>query len=186
VVADPAVVTRLGRLALVLFLVGVAIFSYAVHAPMPANAVSLPGERSMKLSIQQLLPQGWAFFTRNPREPDLLLFTLDRDGQWRDAMRPPHAEPRNAFGFARASRTQGVEAGVLISRLTDQRWQECRILPVDCLRRAPTVTVANPTPKPTVCGDIGLVSQPPVPWAWSRSGRTVTMPSTVIRLVVSC
>jgi antimicrobial peptide system SdpA family protein len=183
---DPAATVRTGRLAFALLVSAVVVGLYSVHAAMPANAVSLPYEDSLRQPIRQVLPQGWSFFTRAPREPDLLPFVRGADGQWRDALRAPHSEPRNVFGLARGSRTQGIEMGVLTSAVAADEWRDCRGPIAACLDRTPAIAVTNPTLAPTLCGEVGLANQPPPPWAWSRSGKSITMPSTVIRLVVSC
>jgi antimicrobial peptide system SdpA family protein len=173
-------------MTLALIVTALVVSSYAVHAPMPANAVSLPYESSMRSWVRQLLPEGWAFFTRSPREADVAPVIRTGHGRWRDALLGPHAEPRNAFGFARRSRAQGVELGMLSGSLRKDAWTDCRG-PVDaCLERATAVGVANTAPAPTLCGAVGLVSRPPVPWAWSRSSREITMPARVARLEVSC
>jgi antimicrobial peptide system SdpA family protein len=183
---DPATAARLGRLALILAAVGLVVCIYAVHAQMPTNAVSLPYEQSLRRPMQQLLPEGWAFFTRSPREPDLVPFTRDGEGRWSRALRAPHAEPHNVFGLDRRSRAQGVEMGLLTGGLTANDWRDCRGAIGECLEQAPAVRIANLALAPTLCGDGGLASQPPVPWAWSRSADETTMPSRTVRLEVSC
>jgi hypothetical protein len=74
----------------------------------------------------------------------------------------------------------------LTGRLDDDDWQECQERAVDCLERAPTLAVHNVSPVPSLCGPIGLVRQPPVPWAWSGADREITMLSKVVRLEASC
>jgi hypothetical protein len=54
--------------ALLAFLWGVAAL-YALHTVIPFNAVVLPFERD--LPVRSLTPEGWAFFTRNPREKQI-------------------------------------------------------------------------------------------------------------------
>lgn len=176
---------RLGALALAMIVGSLLVCVYAVHAQMPVNAVTLPHEDTLRPSVRLVLPQGWSFFTRSPREADFVAFSRGADGRWRSSLRAPHAEPRNAFGLARASRAQGVEVGLLTGLLRDTDWQDCRGDPAGCLDRADPVRAANPALLKTLCGDVGLVQRPPVPWAWSRAG-DVTMPSVVARLELSC
>jgi antimicrobial peptide system SdpA family protein len=113
-------------------------------------------------------------------------YTRDESGAWQLALLSPHSEFRNLLGFARASRAQGVEMGLLTGTLKKDDWHECRSSVTECLDREPALTVANASLAPSLCGDVGLIRQAPVPWAWSKSGRDITMPGTVVRLEVSC
>ncbi|MDQ3953248.1 MAG: SdpA family antimicrobial peptide system protein [Actinomycetota bacterium] len=159
---------------------------YAVDAALPANVVHLPFEA--ELNARTLVPQGWGFFTRTPREPDLQPFVLDEaSDEWVDVSRAPHSEARNFFGLRRASKAQRIELALVRTGVPKEAWTECRGRPFDCLDGAETVgPVTNGSVDPTICGTVGLVSQEPVPWAWARSGRDIVMPSRVARVDVTC
>jgi antimicrobial peptide system SdpA family protein len=177
---------RLGGFALTLIGLALVVCTYVVHVQLPPNAVQLPYEQSLRLGVQQFLPEGWAFFTRNPREPDMMAYVRDESGTWRLALRSPHSELRNVVGFARASRAQGVEIALLTGSLHKDDWRDCRSPVTECLERVPALTATNISPAHSLCGQVGLVRQPPVPWAWSESANRITMPGTVVRLEVSC
>jgi antimicrobial peptide system SdpA family protein len=89
--------------------------------------------------------------------------------------------------FSRRSKLSGVEIGLLLSSLAEPNWQTCRGSPEGCLEGAPARgSIENALPSPTLCGEVGIVAQPPVPWAWSRSSGRTVMPSQVLRLEVVC
>jgi antimicrobial peptide system SdpA family protein len=179
--------TALGLLSLSLMLGWAAVFAYSVHAALPVNAVRLPLEE--RLYPQAWMPQGWKFFTRNPREEDLGAFTRAEDGRWVSALRGSNASARNLFGLSRATRAQGIELGLIttaVGQIKDA-WQPCRDRLEVCVEQSRLVgEVRNITPNPTLCGEVGLTLQEPVPWAWSRSKRKVTMPSKAVRVNVIC
>ena len=160
---------------------------YVVHAQIPRNVLELPLERVLRPAIPFLAPEGWAFFTRDPREPRLLPYRHATNGVWAYAHAGPHADLRNVFGLDRISRAQGVEIGLLLGEFADTAWQPCTDAPTLCLDELPrTVSITNRSPAPTLCGDVGLVRQEPVPWAWARVESETTMPSTVVRLDIRC
>jgi len=163
---------------------GTVIF-YVVHTQLPSNALRLPGQEPARLTIVTLIPQGWAFFTKSPREPQIGVWQRAAGG-WRDARLGPHSEPWNALGFNRRSRAQGLEMGIMQTSVPGTAWRPCAGEDVSaCLDRAPVaVTVPNAAPRPLHCGFVGLVQRDPLPWAWAGS-RTV-MPAKVARLEVSC
>ena len=177
-------------LGAVLLLLGIAWGTaglYVVHAQIPRNVLELPFERTLKSAIPFFVPEGWAFFTRDPREPRLLPYRRGADGRWTYGHAGPHADIRNVFGLDRISRAQGVEIGLLLGDLADTAWQQCADAPTLCLDELPrTVSITNRSPGPSLCGDVGLVRQEPVPWAWARVERETVMPSTGTRLDIRC
>jgi len=174
--------TALGLLALVLAPAWGLLFVYALHGAMSFNPIQLVGERELRV----FMPQGWAFFTRDAREEDLLPFARRR-GAWASASIGPHARRSNLFGLSRTGRAQGIEAGLLLKEIPETAWSPCRAAPADCFENLPSAgPFRNISPRPTLCGDLGLALQKPIPWAWSASRRKPLIPSRVVRLSVSC
>ena len=174
-----------GAFVLALALAWFTLLAYVVHAAVPPNPIRLPLEKRMY--TRYWAPQGWAFFTRDPREEDILLFVRGRDGAWISAHKGPHASPSNYFGLSRASRARGIEVGQILRRVPKAGWQPCKERAEVCLERTPNAgTVRNISPNPTLCGEVGLALQKPVPWAWSSSAYKIVMPSRVSRLGVLC
>jgi antimicrobial peptide system SdpA family protein len=158
--------------------------AYAVHASMPHNAIELPGEK--RFNAQIVLPEGWKFFTKDAREPRVLAFTRE-GGAWRSSDFGPNADAR-FFGLDRVGRTQGVEIGLLLEAAKGEPWSPCSGSPVECLDAATPVAepIVNLAGAQTLCGDVALVRQAPVPWAWAHAAAETRMPSTVLRMTVQC
>jgi sporulation delaying protein A len=157
---------------------------YVVHESLPFNAVNLP--LADALNTRVWFPEAWGFFTRDPRESRVLV-RMERRGRWVPASLGPQARLSNAFGLRRRARAQGVEIGLLLEEVPDSAWVHCTGLPEECLERTKNwYAVGDISPRPTLCGRIGFVLQPPVPWAWARSGERITMPSQVLKAEVSC
>ncbi len=176
----------LGFAFLVICVFGIIVFSYSIHSAMPFNAISLPFENKMYINF--FLPQGWKFFTRNPREEDVGVYAKNSSGQWLP-MILPHSSPSNFFGIKKTSRAKSVELGVLLSLLGDSNpsWETCNSSLQNCSEHVSTVgTTNNPSPNPRICGEILLQRKPPVPWAWSSSKKNVIMPSKIYRTNILC
>lgn len=137
-------------------------------------------------TVQMLLPEGFAFFTRNPRERDLYVYQRT-DSTWTSAMLGPKSKPSNLFGFSRKSRMQSVETALLLSETTQEDWTDCETREEACFSELPVQdTVTNVQPAPTACGVVGFARREPVPWAWSNRADSLTMPSTITKLKISC
>lgn len=176
----------LRRLALFALLLGggwLTIFAYAIHAALPFNPIRLPFESWA--DVMSWIPEGWAFFSRDPREEAVFLFARRNDG-WTSASMGPNGRISNDFGLNRASRAQGVEVALLMNRFPASA-RDCRVLPTDCLEAAQSAgSIRNTTPNPSLCGEVGVVLQKPVPWAWWASGHATVMPSRILRISVDC
>lgn len=171
----------LGTLVLICW--GIVI-GYVLHASMPYNPIDLPYQED--ISIHVLLPERWAFFTRDPRE------SVDRyykksNGSWENARLGRQASVGNAFGLSRLVRAQGVEAGRLITQIAATAWKDCEKDAETCLNRADvSATLHNPSPTPTLCGTVGVIRREPVPWAWNGSRESIIMPGQVLKMEVQC
>lgn len=173
--------------AVFLLLVGfwVMLFVYSIHSALPYNPIKLPLANYLKANV--FMTQGWKFFTRNPREEDFRVFVKDSNGKWTNALRGANASPINFFGLKRDTRAQGIEMGLIVSAIQKDKWQKCTDKPEICLESAPTALVFNNViQSPTLCGELGLALQEPIPWAWSRAKKEVIMPSKALKVEVVC
>jgi len=143
-----------------------AVALYTLDASTGYNLNDLPLEREIGISVW--LPEGWAFFTRDPREEGVRVYVRRRDGNWTNAIEAPLGAWSNALGLNRAPRRQNVEQGLLLAALPRDGWSPCVSTELAlCLDRVDhTVTFANPSPVATLCGEIAVVKQKPVPFAW--------------------
>ncbi|NMO15877.1 SdpA family antimicrobial peptide system protein [Pyxidicoccus fallax] len=165
--------------------------TYSIHSRLPFNTVRLPGERSHlsgPFSIQFVLPQGWKFFTKSPREPELALYRRLDSGTWEHVNPLPVSDSSGFFRLDRTARAQGVEMALLTHAIPAFDWKaRCRRSDEDCLGdTVPVRTVRNLTPTPTLCGTIGFVAREPLPWAWASHRDTTRMPASSLVLRVQC
>jgi antimicrobial peptide system SdpA family protein len=157
---------------------GIAI-AYSFHSALPYNPLVLPAEDQIRLELW--LPQGWGFFTRDPREPDVRVLRKQGGGSW-EFVTP---DDRRWLGFNRVARAQGFELNDLIQQLPAGQWLECDRDPLACVEDASGAARArNHASSPTLCGPIAFLLQEPVPWAWRSS--SVVMPSRLLRVDVQC
>jgi antimicrobial peptide system SdpA family protein len=174
---------RLGRqIGLVTLVAAIAVI-YVGTAALPATPYQLPFITDTR-TVSLIVPEGWAFFTRSPREPEPEVYAAEGGG-WRRVSVGALAVPDTLMGLNRTTRSQGTEIAILTEQIPPAAWAACSGQPTQCLSAAhPTTTVVNMSTHRTVCGDIGIVIQEVTPWAWHEL-RPV-MPSQVVRVSVRC
>lgn len=173
---------QLGRLTIAIGVAGAALAALAVYASLPANAIQLP--QGITRSAEELMPQGWNFFTASPLTVYPQAFERSAAGAW-VYQGGSLAVPSDLFGLDRSRRALGTEIALLIQYVPEQDWRKCDSAPTRCLDRAPVaVRLVNTSTLGNLCGDVGFVQQRVLPWAWRDTG--TVMPSSVIRAEVSC
>lgn len=177
-------------LALMLWLplVGWLVSTTTVTA-LPHSAWETATDAVSVKDMRQLLPQGWAFFTRDAQESRLYTYR-HVDGEWVSAEAPPNNSPRYWFGLNRGARPHAAEVASISAGVPADEWTDCgrgdHVACLSSLEPVPGLVVANGGTRPTVCGTVGLVVQDPVPWAWRSSKETVQMPLTGVVVEVTC
>jgi len=175
--------TVLGAFVFSLMLFWMILVLYTVHPVLPPNPIQLPLEDHSPMV--SLLPQGWGFFTRDPRSADMTAFLRTTDG-WRVAANSKPLWPR-LFEFSRSRKMTNVEVGMVLYEIPDPKWQPCEEISSACLDRATgSGQINNPLAHSSLCGDVGVVRQAPLPWAWSATPDETVMPSEVLRVQVAC
>jgi antimicrobial peptide system SdpA family protein len=155
-----------------------AVFFLITVSSLPYNPSSIGpmAERDVKTTV----PEGWGFFTRDPREPDIALYE-QRQGVWQKAAHMPIARASNLFGIDRFPRAQSVEIGMILSDLDrPNAWRACDGDLVTCLNAAPKIALRHRWKYPVLLGTVAFVRQEPVPWAWAGSRDRITMPRFVL------
>lgn len=174
---------RLGRRIVTTGAIALVMAVYVLHAALPATPFQLPF--AGKRIIKTVMPEGWAFFTISPRSPDVVVYGAKPGGRWERITVNAHSASGSLFGLDRRNRSQGTEVALIANRVPPEHWIDCTREPLDCLSASiPNRTVANFANHRTMCGDIGMIMQEVLPWAYRDLN--ATMPSKVVRVTVTC
>lgn len=80
-----------------------------------------------KTFISGLIPQGWSFFTKDPREENLDVYGLEEDGLRRYTL--TNQSVRSYFGLSRNNRRLSFEASLLSATVNE--WRDTTIAQID-------------------------------------------------------
>lgn len=141
---------------------------------------------AFRRDVIAIAPQGWAFFTRDPREPVDRVYAR-RGAEWVQVTYT-NSSRRNWLGLKRDARALNVELASLLTEVDEAQWRDCPGRLEGCLRErdVPAVAVVNRSRTRALCGDILVERRPPAPWAWSRAKRPVLLDSRIARIDARC
>ena len=160
------------------------LFVKVAASSLPYNPISLSKKSRTNLAV--LIPQGWAFFTRDPREATVVIYRVHQNEL--ELAIPPNASGINLFGALRTTRAMGIEMGALSTQIKEEQWQSCEQSIKHCFRQneVAAVPVINKAYRPTFCGEYYLTMEEPVPWAWSGSFSQIEMPCKFVKINALC
>jgi antimicrobial peptide system SdpA family protein len=140
---------------------------------------------ALRLSFVQILPEGWAFFTKSQRDPYFELYRYD-GRTLVQAFDGPQSEPRNLLGIRRLPRAEGIEAGFIETALGDKHMATCSDSVEACVASLHSVfKMRSSSPHPILCGDFVFITEKPVPFEWAHFAH-VTMPLSLAKVHVAC
>ncbi|WP_408043863.1 SdpA family antimicrobial peptide system protein [Tenacibaculum litopenaei] len=150
---------------------------------MPYNPVSY--SKSFKVTLSLFVVEGWAFFTRNAREPNLYIYKIDSERNLKVLDFQRNTSFKNFFGISRAARSLSVEIGGLLIDIDSSKWSknEEKSITKQFLK-SETFPVTNEAINPVLTDTIFLEYKEKVPWAWIKSYDSITMSSKTIKLYV--
>ena len=137
--------------------------------------------------VFNFIPQGWAFFTRDPREAQITIYRIENDS----VLKPypqRHSSLNNLLGLKRTSSKILTELQLLKLKTSDSLYSDVKWnYQVDKFEKfkIKRFEYKNEIYDPILLGDFIVVYQKPVPWAWSKSIKEIKMPAKVIRFKIN-
>ena len=107
------IVSKKALLFIMIIIIYFVLFFSATMSIMKNNPINDFIQPTNKV-VHEVLPQGWAFYSKNPRDNT---YNVVRTSSGDKAVQFPNANTLNYFGFSRYGRSQGVEVGRLISKI---------------------------------------------------------------------
>jgi antimicrobial peptide system SdpA family protein len=160
----------------------IAIFLLATS--VPESTIRLA--KINRLRVNALAPEGWAFFTRSPLEPNLIVHQLTNNGQLKRFTQRPNSI-RYLYGLNREKRLAGQEFGRLQGYITDSLWKPIQG-PVEqhmgLLDSLVTIRIPNASRHPQMQGTYIIQSVKTVPWAWAGNNLTAFVESKICKIYV--
>jgi antimicrobial peptide system SdpA family protein len=158
----------------------------ALFYTLPSNALSSRHSKGARQFFNDVTPQVWAFFTKNPEGVQIGAYAFDGKHS-KNLLRTPQSNPSNFFGLSRTQRAQGPEMAIIDASVTD--WKSCGGTLTTCLSQAaalPAAKITNRNPVQTICGDAFMTQEYVVPWSYRNLVPYDRRVTRIAHLDVSC
>ncbi|MWV29756.1 SdpA family antimicrobial peptide system protein [Rathayibacter iranicus] len=148
-------------------IVGLTLAFYVFQGAVSFRPSVLPPARNDVIQVtRQIAPQGWAFFTKDAQSDYLVPFEVS-DNSLVNRSVDVSASAEWALGFNRMGRAQGAEIATFLQGVGQGAWTKCGTENAcEAVAAGEPLRVHNPRNNPTLCGELLLVAQKPVPWEW--------------------
>lgn len=167
---------------LVLFVLCIIILNNSLM-----TSTAIDNSAFLKKYSHNLFPQGWGFFTRYPREQLTKCF-IKEGNNYLDIIKQC-TDVENAFGLDRACRAKHAELEVLINQVKDSLWISGRYpkkkLSLHFASETVLDSVKNIFHNPAIYGEVVLVKEDRLPWAWSRKSQILNPPIKYVKVFVT-
>lgn len=154
-----------------------------IKISLPYNSFGTMLYGKSEIIFKSVLPEGFAFFTRDPREFQITIYNSNKEeidlhnGSW-----------SYLLGVNRYPRAYNVELGHIFSVIAAKQWYNCQSGGIDCLDDSviPLYVIQNNFPHPMLKGEYYLKIDEPTPWAWAKSYKDLSkkMPCKVMKLSI--
>jgi antimicrobial peptide system SdpA family protein len=165
-------------------LLGVCVF-YLFAGSL--NETILDIRQKERIRLLSAVPEGWAFFTRDPKEEYLKVYEKTGD-KWSLYILPTGAVS-NILGLSRKTRFANQELGVILPGIKESDWRNVSGDYIDSLNSPKYDTIAPlkikaPSRYPLLSGTYILQKIKPIPYAWFKSDPGILMDSRICKIEV--
>ena len=137
-----------------------------------------------KKTFQYIFPEGWGFFTKEPKEGLVDIYQVDKNDIKELSIKNTNLD--NYIGLSRAARIKSYELSMIISNISANNWKDDKLYN---FKKHISDTAYDIKPKNNFQyfnkGEFLLVQRSPVPWAWASSNQSLYVPVKVLKIKIN-
>lgn len=165
---------------------GFVLVAKAGLAAMGSNATETSFQERYLFSM--LLPEGWGFFTKNPRDEKNVLYRIRPDNTLELASYR-NSDARNLFGLSRRSRRTNLEFSRVLAEVREKDWTRYRAYTLAQLVGSDTIAPVRVAYSPLkftqlAKGNYLVKRYAIVPWAWAQYPGHFTNPEHYLKVTI--
>jgi antimicrobial peptide system SdpA family protein len=136
--------------------------------------------KNSQQTISNLLPQGWGFFTKNPRDPLLEVYKINKNKLEKITLL--NFDSKSFYGFSRKARFIGFECSDVCDSFKKIKWNDDVYSNVNKLKKGIVVKYKKKKLKYLKDGTYLFLTYRIVPYAWVKNGQQKFNPVSYIHV----
>lgn len=140
----------------------------------------------MNNKVKFIIPQGWAFFTRNPREDQVIIYK--QNGEILNEISLKTTNKGELFGIKRSNRHIQDKIGNIISEINNKHWFTTKSF-YDFKDVSQSLNHLSISVKyPSLCGTYIIEVKKIMPWSYFKSNLSnkISLDTKLIKLTFIC
>lgn len=156
-------------LVLFWFLIIYNIFISSIPIPTSSSYIK-------QTTIFNIIPQGWGFFTRDPREDEIIFYREDSISKQVSLYSKTNSSLEFYFGASRKNRFTGIEMDFIYKNVPKSSWKKGSTKEFKFDTSTPPDTIKLNFNAQTLKGYYFVAKQERTPWAWGKNYKKIIMP----------
>jgi antimicrobial peptide system SdpA family protein len=137
----------------------------------------------IKNTITIIFPEGWGFFTKNPRDLAMEIYKIE-NGKLK-LLDGTNGSSTNLYGLSRSARLIGYETSTAVSEIDSKQWTNCKTRNIKDNINIKTYVIKKRNYFNHLKAGVYLVKAfKPIPFAWSKSNQQKFNPFSVIKIQI--
>lgn len=132
--------------------------------------------------LQFLFPQGWAFFTKDPRDVQTTLYKIEN--RTLSELNMKNGATNALFGISRKNRIMLIELAQIVNQIDSISWKDINskeaLLTFSDTAKA--IEIGNFVNHSNLVGEYLITKQRPLPWSWRENRDNLFMSAKVVKV----
>ncbi len=164
------------------------IIFYIVVTSIPENPIRLRYSFFNNKEMRFLVPQGWSFFTKDPREEEIYIYELNNSDNKK--IRLNNIQFNQLLGVKRENRIRYTKTSNIIQNIDPSLFLDFNgnaqkfVNQNNNKERINEISIN--VKKPSLCGKYLIEIKEPIPWSWLSIKENIKMPSKLIIIEFKC
>ena len=139
--------------------------------------------RKIKKYVGTFFPEGWGFFTKNPRDLQFEVYKIENKKVSRIDMSNHSAF--NYFGLSRKARVIGYESSVIANEIDKKKWKKNEVKDISGFINDSSAVISQKKEfKFLIPGEYIFKMYEPIPYAWAKKNQEKNNPYSFVKVTI--
>lgn len=137
----------------------------------------------LKKQVSTFFPEGWGFFTKNPRDLQLEVYKIENKKL--NKINMSNHSAFNYFGLSRKARVIGYESSIIANEVDKKNWKKNETKNMTFFMNDSSIVIQQKKGfKFLVPGEYMFKMYEPIPYAWSKKNQENNNPYSLVKVKI--